>query len=300
TKEEIEAVEALVNEEIAKNSPVVTEVMNVEEAKKTGAMALFGEKYEEDVRVVTMGDFSKELCGGTHVRNTGLITTFKIVSESGVAAGVRRIEALTGDGVFAYYKAQEQKLAEAAKLLKATPENLSEKISHLLAETKALHSEIESLKSKAAQEAVWSDGAWKFLGACEPEEILNKGWFTNASSRAMMVHSRWLLPTKPQEGLVGRRGMSLVINQLKTYAETTHLEVMVVNSDGTPAPGAEIRFEVLNYAGFGEIACVHADAEGKKTLETGFGTVQVTAYQDGAYAEMIVDTANQKSCMLKL
>ena len=154
TKEEIEAVETLVNEEIAKNSPVVTEVMNVEEAKKTGAMALFGEKYEEDVRVVTMGDFSKELCGGTHVSNTGLITTFKIVSESGVAAGVRRIEALTGDGVFAYYKVQEQKLAEAAKLLKATPENLAEKISHLLAETKALHSEIESLKSKAAQEAV--------------------------------------------------------------------------------------------------------------------------------------------------
>lgn len=154
TKEEIEAVEALVNEEIAKNNPVVTEVMNVEEAKKTGAMALFGEKYEEDVRVVTMGDFSKELCGGTHVSNTGLITTFKIVSESGVAAGVRRIEALTGDGVFAYYKAQEQKLAEAAKLLKATPENLTEKISHLLAETKSLHSEIESLKSKAAQEAV--------------------------------------------------------------------------------------------------------------------------------------------------
>lgn len=154
TREEIEAVEALVNEEIAKNNPVVTEVMNVEEAKKTGAMALFGEKYEEDVRVVTMGDFSKELCGGTHVSNTGLITTFKIVSESGVAAGVRRIEALTGDGVFAYYKAQEQKLAEAAKLLKATPENLTEKISHLLAEAKSLHSEIESLKSKAAQEAV--------------------------------------------------------------------------------------------------------------------------------------------------
>ena len=154
TREEIEAVEALVNEEIAKNNPVVTEVMNVEEAKKTGAMALFGEKYEEDVRVVTMGDFSKELCGGTHVSNTGLITTFKIVSESGVAAGVRRIEALTGDGVFAYYKTQEQKLAEAAKLLKATPENLAEKISHLLAETKSLHSEIESLKSKAAQEAV--------------------------------------------------------------------------------------------------------------------------------------------------
>ena len=99
TAEELEKVEAIVNEEIAKNLPVVTEVMNIEQAKATGAMALFGEKYEEDVRVVSMGDFSKELCGGTHVSNTGNITTFKIVSEAGVAAGVRRIEALTGDGV---------------------------------------------------------------------------------------------------------------------------------------------------------------------------------------------------------
>ena len=104
TPEELEKVENIVNTEIAKNVPVVTEVMNIEQAKATGAMALFGEKYEEDVRVVSMGDFSKELCGGTHVSNTGNITTFKIVSEAGVAAGVRRIEALTGDGVFRYYK----------------------------------------------------------------------------------------------------------------------------------------------------------------------------------------------------
>ena len=147
---------------------------------------------------------------------------------------------------------------------------------------------------------VWSDGVWKFLGACEPEEILNKGWFTNASSRAMMVHSRWLLPAKPQEELVGRKGMSLVVNQLKTYARTTNLEVTVVNTDGTPASGAEIRFEVLNYAGFGEIACVHAGEDGKKTLETGLGTVQVTAYKDGAYAEQLVDAVAQKSCTLIL
>ena len=99
TPEELEKVENIVNTEIAKNVPVVTEVMNIEQAKATGAMALFGEKYEEDVRVVSMGDFSKELCGGTHVSNTGNITTFKIVSEAGVAAGVRRIEALTGDGI---------------------------------------------------------------------------------------------------------------------------------------------------------------------------------------------------------
>lgn len=128
TPEELEKVENIVNTEIAKNVPVVTEVMNIEQAKATGAMALFGEKYEEDVRVVSMGDFSKELCGGTHVSNTGNITTFKIVSEAGVAAGVRRIEALTGDGVFCYYKEVEKELAEAAKAAKSTPANLKEKL----------------------------------------------------------------------------------------------------------------------------------------------------------------------------
>ena len=116
TPEEIAKTEELVNAEIAKNNAVITEVMNIEQAKATGAMALFGEKYEEDVRVVSMGDFSKELCGGTHVANTGMITTFKILSEAGVASGVRRIEALTGDGVFAYYREMEKELNEAEKL----------------------------------------------------------------------------------------------------------------------------------------------------------------------------------------
>ena len=154
TAEEIAKVEEIVNSEIAANHPVVTQIMNIEEAKATGAMALFGEKYEEDVRVVSMGDFSKELCGGTHVANTGSIVTFKIVSEGGVAAGVRRIEALTGDAVFAYYKDIEKTLAEAAKAAKATPANLTDKIEHMLAEIKALQSEIESMKSKAAKEAL--------------------------------------------------------------------------------------------------------------------------------------------------
>ncbi len=154
TAEEIAQVEAIVNEEIQKNTPVVTAEMSIEDAKKTGAMALFGEKYGETVRVVSMGEFSKELCGGTHVANTGMITTFKIVSEAGVAAGVRRVEALTGDGVFAYYKQMETTLVEAAKVLKTTTHEVPEKIAHLMAELKAAQSENESLKSKAAKEAL--------------------------------------------------------------------------------------------------------------------------------------------------
>ena len=151
---ELEKVEALVNQEIQASLPVVTEVMNLEEAKKTGAMALFGEKYEEDVRVVSMGSFSKELCGGTHVDNTRAITAFKIVSEAGIAAGVRRVEALTGDGVFAYYKELEEKLSEAARAAKATPANLIEKIEHLQAEIKELRGENDALKSKLAKDAL--------------------------------------------------------------------------------------------------------------------------------------------------
>ncbi|MBQ2283151.1 MAG: alanine--tRNA ligase, partial [Agathobacter sp.] len=154
TPEELAKVEELVNAKIAESIPVVTDVMSVDEAKKSGAMALFGEKYGESVRVVSMGDFSKELCGGTHVGNTAEITAFKIVSESGVAAGVRRIEALTGDNVFAYYKNLEDQLAAAAKVVKATPANLVERLEHLMAEMKALSSENESLKSKAAKDAL--------------------------------------------------------------------------------------------------------------------------------------------------
>lgn len=154
TSEEISRVEDLVNQEIQASLPVITEVMGIEEAKKSGAMALFGEKYGDSVRVVSMGDFSKELCGGTHVSNTGVITAFKIVSEAGVAAGVRRIEALTGDGVFAYYRDIEEKLMQAAALLKSVPGDVSEKIRHLQAEVKALSSENESLKSRMAADSL--------------------------------------------------------------------------------------------------------------------------------------------------
>ena len=154
TPEELEKVEKIVNDKIAEAIPVRTDVMTVDEAKKTGAMAIFGEKYGETVRVVSMGDFSKEFCGGTHVKNTSEIAAFKIISENGVAAGVRRIEALTGDNVFAYYRNLEKELLEAAKAAKATPATLTEKIEHMQAEIKALTSENESLKSKAAKEAL--------------------------------------------------------------------------------------------------------------------------------------------------
>lgn len=154
TAEEIAEVEALVNKEIQAALPVTTQVMGIEEAKKTGAMALFGEKYGDEVRVVSMGDFSVELCGGTHVANTANITLFKIVSEAGVAAGVRRIEALTGNNVIAYYRQMEENLHTIAKTLKTSPAEIAEKITHLQKEVKELQSENESLKSKMAQDSL--------------------------------------------------------------------------------------------------------------------------------------------------
>ncbi|MBE5827737.1 MAG: alanine--tRNA ligase [Butyrivibrio sp.] len=154
TKEELQKVEDLVNEKIAEALPVVTEEMTMEEAKKTGAMALFGEKYGDVVRVVKMGDFSIELCGGTHVSNTSHVGIFKIVSESGVAAGVRRIEALTGSNARNYYKNVETRLEDAAKALKTNPADVTAQIKKLQEELKALKSENESLKSKEAKAAL--------------------------------------------------------------------------------------------------------------------------------------------------
>lgn len=154
TPEELAQVEHIVNEKIQESLPVVTEVMALEDAKKTGAMALFGEKYSDEVRVVKMGDFSVELCGGTHVENTGVITAFKIISESGIAAGVRRIEALTSNAVFEYYDRLETIVNGACKALKTNPSGIVEKIEHLNTEIKKLHSENESLKSKAASDSL--------------------------------------------------------------------------------------------------------------------------------------------------
>ena len=154
TAEELKKVEEIVNAKIAEDLPVETKVMSLEEAKKTGAMALFGEKYGDTVRVVMIGDFSRELCGGTHVGHTGEIASFKILSESGVAAGVRRIEAITGNNVTAYYQEMEERLNAVARVLKTSPATLLDRAEHLMAEMKVLQSENESLKSKAAKDAL--------------------------------------------------------------------------------------------------------------------------------------------------
>ncbi|MCR4672951.1 MAG: alanine--tRNA ligase [Lachnospiraceae bacterium] len=154
TPEEIRRVEDIVNEEIEAALPVITNIMSLEEAKKTGAMALFGEKYGDSVRVVTMGDFSRELCGGTHVKNTALISSFKILSEQGVSSGVRRIEAITGPAVRKYYQEMEDRLNQAAKTAKCDPAQLSARIEALHEEVKALSAENSSLRNQAAKSAM--------------------------------------------------------------------------------------------------------------------------------------------------
>ena len=154
TKEEIAKVESIVNEQIANGLDVVTKEMTLEEAKKTGAMALFGEKYGDTVRVVSMGDFSVELCGGTHVSNTKEISYLKVISEAGISAGVRRIEALTGNGLIKHFEEIEKLLNEAAKAAKSDAHNLTKKIHSLNDEIKSLSSENEKLKAKLANESV--------------------------------------------------------------------------------------------------------------------------------------------------
>lgn len=181
TKEEIEKVEAIVNSEILKGITVDTKEMSIEDAKKTGAKALFGEKYSDSVRVVSMGEFSKELCGGTHVANTSTITVFKILSESGIAAGVRRIEAITSELVFDYYKNIENELQNAAKAAKTEPVLLNKRIESMLEEIKALHSENEKLKAKLANNSLgdvinqtFEVNGVKILSAKVPEVDMNE------------------------------------------------------------------------------------------------------------------------------
>jgi alanyl-tRNA synthetase len=150
TEAEIRAVEALVNDAIRRNDEVTARLMKYDDAIRAGAMALFGEKYGDQVRVLGMGDFSTELCGGTHVRRTGDIGLFKIVSEGGVAAGIRRIEAMTGDGALAWVQAQEEQLQQAAAALKAPPAEVTARIGQVLDTVRTLEREIARLKSRMA------------------------------------------------------------------------------------------------------------------------------------------------------
>ena len=154
TKEELKKIEDTVNQNIRKALDVSTDLMDLDSARKSGAMALFGEKYKDDVRVVSMGDESRELCGGTHVKNTSDIKTFKIISEAGIAAGVRRIEALSGENVLHFYEKLEDEMHKAAVELKTTPDKLCDKIKHLLEEVKELKSEQEKLKAKLAKDSI--------------------------------------------------------------------------------------------------------------------------------------------------
>ncbi|MFG5911640.1 alanine--tRNA ligase [Escherichia coli] len=148
--EEIRAVEDLVNAQIRRNLPIETNIMDLEAAKAKGAMALFGEKYDERVRVLSMGDFSTELCGGTHASRTGDIGLFRIISESGIAAGVRRIEAVTGEGAIATVHADSDRLSEVAHLLKGDSNNLADKVRSVLERTRQLEKELQQFKEQAA------------------------------------------------------------------------------------------------------------------------------------------------------
>ncbi len=148
---------------------------------------------------------------------------------------------------------------------------------------------------------VWCDGEWYFLGACEPEEILNKGWFTNASSRAMLIHSRWFDSVAPEgEDYIGSEGTALVLNQLKRYAATKRIQICVKNADGTPAADTNVTIGILNYSYFAPVALLKTDENGMVEMTTGFGSIQVSARKDGLLAEGLIDTNQADSIEITL
>lgn len=222
SSDEIAKVEKIVNEKIEEALPVVTDVMSLEEAKKTGAMALFGEKYGESVRVVKMGDFSKELCGGTHVKSTGTVGMFKIVSEGSVASGVRRIEAITGPAVLEYFGGIEKAYLEAAAAAKVSPDKLTSRIEDLQAQIKELSGELASMKSKAAKES---------MGSIEAKEVNGIKLVTKRVDNVDMNELRNLsdqIKAEIGEGVVA----------LASAAEDGKVNLIVAVTEGAIAKGA--------------------------------------------------------------
>lgn len=143
---------------------------------------------------------------------------------------------------------------------------------------------------------VWCDGEWHFLGACEPEEILDKGWFTNASSRAMLIHSRWFDSIPAEEEVIQKDGMVTVLGQLKRYALTEKLTVHVTDCNGKPVPGALVKFEILNYSEFAPIASILTDEKGQAGFCTGLGSCHLHVIKDGLFTEMSVDVDKEQEC----
>ena len=150
TKEELRRIEAMVSAWILDNDEARTEVMPLEEARRSGAIALFGEKYDDPVRVLSLGDYSVELCGGTHVSRAGDVGLFKIVSEGGIAAGVRRIVALTGEEAIAWVQSMEDRIERIASIMKADPETVAERVEAMLARSRELERDLERLKTRVA------------------------------------------------------------------------------------------------------------------------------------------------------
>ncbi|MDR3441872.1 MAG: alanine--tRNA ligase [Legionella sp.] len=206
TAPQIQEIELLVNAQIRANSEVVTHVMDIESAKKSGAMALFGEKYADDVRVLSMGEFSKELCGGTHARRTGDIGLFKIVAEYGIASGVRRIDLVTGSYALAWVNEQQALLAEAASLLKTTLNNLPDKIAQLIADSKHQEKEIAKFLSEKAQKS----------GA----DLANEVEVINGIN----------LLVKQMDG-IDMQAMRSTLDQLKSRLESAVIVLFVVDQD---------------------------------------------------------------------
>lgn len=147
---------------------------------------------------------------------------------------------------------------------------------------------------------VWCDGAWHYLGACEPEEILDKGWFTNAASRAMMIHSRWFGLTRPQDEIVGKKGISTILNHLRLYAKAKEITIKVENENKQPCAGVTVYFEVLNYSEFGNIATTITDQLGQTSIKTGLGSIHIFAQSGNLCADYLMNTQEEEQCILIL